>query len=32
MDAETFLILAVRLEYPTENEASAAIGLITENS
>jgi four helix bundle protein len=32
MDAETFLMLAVRLEYLTENEASAAMGLITENS
>jgi hypothetical protein len=31
MKAETFLMLAVHLEYLTENEASAAMGLVTEN-
>jgi len=32
METETFLMLAVRLSYLTENEASVALGLITENS
>jgi four helix bundle protein len=32
MEAETFLTLATRLDYLTENEASVAMGLITENS
>jgi hypothetical protein len=32
MEAETFLMLALRLAYLTENEASVALGLITENS
>lgn len=32
METETFLMLAVRLKYLTENEASLALGLITENS
>jgi four helix bundle protein len=32
MEAETFLMLAVRLGYVAENEASVAFGLIMENS
>ena len=32
MEAETFLMLALPLAYLTENEASVALGLITENS
>lgn len=32
MEAETFLMLAVRLNYVTEGEAAVALGLITENS
>jgi four helix bundle protein len=32
METETFLILAVRLSYVTEAEASVALGLIIENS
>jgi four helix bundle protein len=32
MEAETFLMLAVRLGYVAENEASVALGLIIENS
>ncbi len=32
MEAETFLMLAMRLGYLTENDASVALGLITENS
>jgi four helix bundle protein len=32
METETFLMLAVRLSYLTEGEASVALGLITENS
>ncbi len=32
MEAETFLILAVRLGYLAEDEASVAFGLIIENS
>jgi len=32
MEAETFLMLALRLAYLTENEASVALGLITESS
>ena len=32
METETFLMLAIRLNYLTENEASLALGLITENS
>lgn len=32
METETFLMLAVRLNYVAENEASVALSLITENS
>jgi four helix bundle protein len=32
METETFLMLAVRLSYLSESEASVALGLITENS
>jgi len=32
METETFLMLAVRLNYLTEGAASVALGLITENS
>ena len=32
METETFLMLAVRLSYLAEDEASVALGLITENS
>jgi four helix bundle protein len=32
METETFLMLAVRLCYVTEEDASVAFGLITENS
>jgi four helix bundle protein len=32
MEAEIFLTLALRLAYLTEDEASVALGLITENS
>jgi four helix bundle protein len=32
METETFLMLAVRLSYVTEQDASVALGLITENS
>jgi four helix bundle protein len=32
MEAETFLTLALRLAYLTEDETSVALGLITENS
>ncbi len=32
METETFLMLAIRLSYVTEGEASVASGLITENS
>jgi hypothetical protein len=32
METETFLMLALRLGYLTEAEASVALGLITENS
>ena len=32
MEAETFLMLPMRLDYLIENEASVAMGLITENS
>jgi hypothetical protein len=31
MEAETFLMLAVRLGYVAENEASVGLGLIMEN-
>jgi len=32
METETFLMLAVRLNYVVESDAAAAFGLITENS
>jgi hypothetical protein len=32
MEAETFLMLSVRLGYLAEDEASFAFGLVTENS